>query len=147
MIWYSITPKCSSDYALSLDNNELTGGLILAPTDTSVQQQLWGLVTNVMTPAQGWVLVNCQNGNIAYSDGVNGDQIQQAPPQKAGADGTVWNYEYGGDGYGAIQLQSVTTLNLNVDGNTGCATDSLVLAYIYKGGLPNELWNLAPVYK
>ena len=124
---------------LSVDNNNLHGGLIINNLYDD-PSQYWVPVAFINgTSNNGLALLNVKTQLIIASPGSNQPVTQVSPNAISGLSAT-WNASGA-----AIQLHADTNQNLNVSGNGPYPAGTPVVSWDWSGGEKNETWNWIPV--
>lgn len=124
---------------LSVDNNNLDGGLIINNLFND-PSQYWTPVEFITgSNNKGFALLNVKTQKVVCSRASNQPVTQVSPTGMSGSSAT-WNAVGN-----AIQLNANTDQNLNVAGNNNYVAGTPVLSWSWSGGEPNETWKWIPV--
>lgn len=138
MIYYKIFPKCSSE-ALTYNSGDSKNRALLK-ADANLDTQLWALIEVINGTDHGFALLNKSSDMVlaAPDNYAKLQAISQADIFKG--DGRRATWKWTGLGYGALQLQRNTDMNLNVwSDNTG------VGVWDWSQGKDNEVWRFERV--
>ncbi|SFD99087.1 hypothetical protein SAMN05518672_10464 [Chitinophaga sp. CF118] len=138
-MYYRIQPRCGieNNTVLSVNNNDLTGNLIINTFKEGDDSQLWQpIVYDLKGNYIGIVLLNKKTGLVAIAP-ENFAPVRQCKVSEMADQRVTWNLAGT-----AIQLRNNTDMNLNVKGNGPYPPGTEVYVWDWSKGDPNETWNL-----
>lgn len=143
MIYYLVTPQCTDPNGnkLYLTAQQSTSTVAVATLLPNADpSQLWTPVEFLLGGNdQGFVLVNRQTNKViaAPNDSASVSLMGFGAVRSSRA---TWKYGGTGGGFGALQLQQNTDMNLNVPGNGPYPSGTGVFVWGWSGGDANEVW-------
>lgn len=150
MIYYKILPKCAPTLALTYvdDPENLNVALLKADSD-DLDTQLWTPIEVIKGTNHGFALLN-KYSNLVLAAPQNNAPLQAISQKDLFLDDKVTDahmatWKWTGLGYGGLQLQRNTDMNLNVFTVDSCKSGDTVGVWNWSDGKDKEVWEFRAV--
>src|SRR6185295_8183546 len=147
--YYKLFPRCASDLALTYNEDDSNNRALLKQS-AQLDTQLWALIEVIKGTNHGFALLN-KSSQMVLSAPQNNAHLQSISPELLFKkdellDSHMATWKWTGVGYGGLQLQRNTDMNLNVFTVDAKGKESdAVGVWNWSDGKDKEVWEFRVV--